>query len=51
MGKRIIPITLYLLSIIAYVTYLITLENIYMLFGGLLLLTASITMLIINKKR
>lgn len=48
--SRIVATVLYLLSIIGYVTFLITFENIFLLLGGLLLVAASITMLITNKK-
>ena len=50
--KRNIPATiLYLLSIIGFVTFLVTQESIYMLCGGLLLVAASIVTLIANKKK
>ena len=50
MKSKILAKILYLLSIISYVTFLMTQENIFLLLGGLLLVAASIVTLIINKK-
>ena len=40
---------IYLLSIICYITFLVTKNSMFMFFGGILLATASIVVIITNK--
>ena len=41
---------LYTLSALGYITYLVTQKSAYMFCGGLLMITASLLLLIYNKK-